>query len=66
MKRPHGQSPGGLQAAPASGALGLLGHLSEQGQIYPGLDKTPAGKPAPQDRWDTSQRTEADSGNPGR
>src|SRR5439155_23552598 len=27
IKRPHGQSPHGLQTAPASGAFGPLGHL---------------------------------------
>src|SRR5436190_7293613 len=44
MKRPHGQSPGGLQAAPASGALGPLGHLSEPEQITPAWTKRPHGQ----------------------
>ena len=36
MRRPHGQSPHGLQTAPASRRLGQLGHLSGPGAEYPG------------------------------
>src|SRR5256885_876137 len=35
IRRPHGQSPHGLQTAPASGAFGPLGHLSGPGAEYP-------------------------------
>src|SRR5437763_1921706 len=38
IRRPHGQSPRGLQTAPASGAFGPLGHLSGPGSEYPGRD----------------------------
>jgi len=36
LRRPHGQSPHGLQTAPASRRLGPLGHLSETASEYPG------------------------------